>query len=527
MGVITNLISMNQAKKYRDQQLQVQSFDLASKSDDPQLRQWGIQNLVDLGTKNAPNPEVKKQIPVLGQFAHLLSGLKTLNPSPSAPKAPEGPAPKYDPARAEIDRTKQADIEQKRKQVAEQQQSDITQAREIAVEKAKLDIDDLRDKAKFARDEAEADKLRDGARKRLEGIKNILASDEYRRMLGQIETGIALPRELATNASQTREDALAAYAQKLGKTVDQLTPQEREDAQNEAAGAHAAAIAGAKPKPATETSRLADAYRAAGMSPEEANRKAGDLVVRLNEAKVAAAKTRAAGGGAGPALTRDQLTALAEGEINGLGTPSFGLSSNNPNRLAYQQAKADLLLGKGVGEAAAERAETKAESGSLTDLTKTRGRLASYEAGAKANLDNFINQAKKIVDSGVPWINTPLRQVAQQGLGSTDLAAYRAARLVALNEIAKVTTSLNGVLSQHAQEEASSISPENSTLNQILAVAEVLKTDMQNRMQGLDQEIANKRQNISKTDKPTGEDKEYNGHTYHRDKTGEPWRLVK
>ena len=266
MGVITNLISMGQAKKYQDQQNQVRAFDLASKSDDPQLRQWGIQSLVDLGEKNAPNPEVKKQIPVLGQFAHMLSGLKNLNPVPGAPKPAEGPAPRYDPARAEIDRTKRADEETRvaaaRDKTIKEQDADIEQSRQIAVEKARLDIDDLIDKRRTERGDAEQNKLRDDARKRLEGIKNILTPDEYRRVLTQIETGVALPRELATNASQTREDALEAKAQKLGKPVDQLTPQEREDAQNDAAGSHAAAIAGAKPKPATETSRLSDAYRA-------------------------------------------------------------------------------------------------------------------------------------------------------------------------------------------------------------------------------------------------------------------------
>ena len=54
---------------------------------------------------------------------------------------------------------------------------------------------------------------------------------------------------------------------------------------------------------------------------------------------------------------------------------------------------------------------------------------------------------------------------------------------MALNEIARVgeqLLNLAGALSDHARQEIEAISPENSTLNQILAVTEVLKSDMKN-----------------------------------------------
>lgn len=187
MGVITNLIRTGMEKKQQDQYNQMQAFTLASKSDDPQLRQWGIQSLVDMGKKTVMDPEQKKHLPVIGHIAQVLGAL---NPMPKAATAPEGPAPVYSPERAKAERANRAEEETqlalKRSKLMKEQENDLALAQTKAVEKAKLDIDDL----VYA-------KRRGEAKQRLEGIKNLLSPDEYKRILVNIDTDVTLPTAAA------------------------------------------------------------------------------------------------------------------------------------------------------------------------------------------------------------------------------------------------------------------------------------------------------------------------------------------
>jgi hypothetical protein len=142
MGVITNLIRANREKKAQDEEHQLRAFTLATQSDDPALKQWGIQSITSLGEKNAPNPEVKKHIPVLGKIASLMG---QMNPMPSAPKPPAGPAPKYDQGRADQEALRKATVEESKqaaiaKHVAKHEKAvaDIQQRNKWAAEEAQV-----------------------------------------------------------------------------------------------------------------------------------------------------------------------------------------------------------------------------------------------------------------------------------------------------------------------------------------------------------------------------------------------------
>jgi hypothetical protein len=144
----------------------------------------------------------------------------------------------------------------------------------------------------------------------------------------------------------------------------------------------------------------------------------------------------------------------------------------------------------GVTNLAANKADYKADAASLSGLTKMRDAVTAFEDTAGKNLDLFLEQAKGIIDSGSPAINAPLRFGAKLA-GSGNQAAYAAARQVAINEIAKVTSNptLAGQLSDSARHEVAAFSPENASLKQIYAVAKVLKQDMENRRITLDSKI--------------------------------------
>ncbi len=177
---------------------------------------------------------------------------------------------------------------------------------------------------------------------------------------------------------------------------------------------------------------------------------------------------------------------LATGQIPNVGSGAAGVKQRTDiaNRAAAGSSETPNLAASG--------ANFKADSGSLAALQKNRDAVVAFENTAGKNLDLFLSKAKGIIDSGSPWINSPLRTVAQSGLGSGDLAAFNAARQVAINEIAKVTSNpgLSGQLSDSARHEVEAFIPANATLKQVYNVANVLKQDMKNRHDSYDQQLA-------------------------------------
>jgi hypothetical protein len=175
--------------------------------------------------------------------------------------------------------------------------------------------------------------------------------------------------------------------------------------------------------------------------------------------------------------------------------PSFGMS----NPMARRQIL-DRAAQLGPIDVATEQAAFKANEASLRGLQTKNDALESFENTAGRNLDLFLDQAKKAVDTGSPWINSPLRSISKGALGSTDQAAYEAARQVALNEIAKVTNNpnLTGQLTNEARNEVASFNPNSATLAQTYRVAQVLKQDMANRRQANTDQIASIQQRIGR-----------------------------
>lgn len=156
---------------------------------------------------------------------------------------------------------------------------------------------------------------------------------------------------------------------------------------------------------------------------------------------------------------------------------------------------------------AANSAEYKANSASLSKLQSNLDNVSAFENTANKNLDLFTGLAKKAIDSGIPLLNTPLRAAAA-GLGSEDQAALNAARQVAVNEIAKVTSNpgLSGQLSDSARHEIEAFNPANATYGQTLRVAQVLKQDMANRHQSTAEQIADIQKRLgNKSATPQGE----------------------
>jgi len=155
------------------------------------------------------------------------------------------------------------------------------------------------------------------------------------------------------------------------------------------------------------------------------------------------------------------------------------------------------ILARAANQASAENttlsesiASGQADASSLKKVTQMLDAVTSFENTANANLDIYLQAAKRLYDTNSPLLNKPLREIDEKVLGSEDLAALRAARNVAFTEVAKVTNNpnLSGQLPVTARNEVFDLAGENATLGQIYRVAQVLKTDMANRHRYLDQQ---------------------------------------
>jgi hypothetical protein len=135
----------------------------------------------------------------------------------------------------------------------------------------------------------------------------------------------------------------------------------------------------------------------------------------------------------------------------------------------------------------------KANRTALSDITKREAQIGTMEKTAGKNLDVFLQQAKGVTDSGIVPLNHIFRGGAK-AFGDPKMAGFEAARITAFTEISRVLSgSMGGQLSDTARKEAESILKGDYTLPQLVRAAQILRTDMKNRMQG----IADEKQRLS------------------------------
>lgn len=132
---------------------------------------------------------------------------------------------------------------------------------------------------------------------------------------------------------------------------------------------------------------------------------------------------------------------------------------------------------------ATNAAKYKGQEGAYANLVKIENNMKAFEGTARANLGLMLETVSKIVDSGSPAANQPLRALANSALGSPEQAAFNAARRVAGTETARVLQSVqgSGVLSDEARREIDTILSQDATPRQLRAAVSVLMRDMDNR----------------------------------------------
>ncbi len=189
-------------------------------------------------------------------------------------------------------------------------------------------------------------------------------------------------------------------------------------------------------------------------------------------------------------LSEDAITMAAKKYAAGANLDNLGMNAKAEKDAILNKA-AELSKGTDI---ATQVALYKSNTGALTQLQKNAASINAFENTALSNIGVFEKTMKSVVDSGSPIINKPLREINEQGLGSPEVAAFKAARQIATTEIAKVLNNPNSsvALSDSARQEAQSLIGEGATMAQLYKIVETLKQDMVNRRKGFQDEIADR-----------------------------------
>lgn len=233
---------------------------------------------------------------------------------------------------------------------------------------------------------------------------------------------------------------------------------------------------------------------ALGMDPKERADVQGSAAGRAetkrhNLATEANAAARLSAEGAVPELTPDAIDAVAHSFAMGQPLPALGMGKQATNlRTQIMNRAAELYKGMDLPKQQAVYAATKT---SLGKMQVQADALEAFESTALKNLDVFLDSAKKVVDTGSPFLNSNIRTLNEKLLGDPKMAAFNAARRVVIPEFAKILANpgLSGQLSDTARKEVEEIVEKGATLKQIYAVAGVLKTDAANRKESYAEQI--------------------------------------
>ena len=208
--------------------------------------------------------------------------------------------------------------------------------------------------------------------------------------------------------------------------------------------------------------------------------------------------TTAGKGGAGAGDTKLTPEAIHAAAItyNATGQmPNLGMGGKEDKEAVLNES-AKLLDEQGISpeDIVANRASYKADSASLTTLTKAANTIEGFETTAKLNMQNALS----LMDKGAgtekgPVINRWL-QAGRKATGDPDVAAFNAALYTASTEYAKV---MSGAVSAQALTDSARKEAEDKVINAIDSprairnvYEKVMVPDMKNRKAGYDEQLS-------------------------------------
>ena len=138
----------------------------------------------------------------------------------------------------------------------------------------------------------------------------------------------------------------------------------------------------------------------------------------------------------------------------------------------------------------AARADVVSNQAALTNTTKMIHAANAFGKNAEYNFNIMLKRVKAVPDTKIPYMNTPIRELANKAGGSAEVAAYRTALATVQPEFARLlkNPNLTGVLTDTASSEMQKIIDGSYSLNQMMAVFDVLKQEKNNRIKSLEEE---------------------------------------
>jgi hypothetical protein len=209
-----------------------------------------------------------------------------------------------------------------------------------------------------------------------------------------------------------------------------------------------------------------------------------------------------AGGIAGSGLTQEAVDSAARryhetGEM----IPAGQGKSGTAIKTVILNRAAELFPGDSVG---GNKGDYKANAKSLTEAQSSFDAVNTFERTAIKNLDLMTRLAKKIPDWGSSWLNKPVRSLAG-AMGGEDMVAFNTALNAVRPEFNKILEGKvkgSAGLSEGARHEMATLMNEDMTVGQLLAAADVLKQDTENRKSSAQEVLKNIRARLrgQKTD---------------------------
>jgi len=181
-------------------------------------------------------------------------------------------------------------------------------------------------------------------------------------------------------------------------------------------------------------------------------------------------------------LSPEAVDFMARVWAGGGSLPPRGLLTNPQGVRVVEQAAS--LPG---ADPTAARADVVSNQAALTQITKNLNAVEAFGKTAEKNAAIMLNRMKLVPDTGIPYLNTPIRELARRGGGSAEVSAYKAALTTVIPEFSRILNNpnLTGQLTDTARKEMEHVIDGSATLNQMMKTLEVLKQDKENRIKDL------------------------------------------
>lgn len=177
----------------------------------------------------------------------------------------------------------------------------------------------------------------------------------------------------------------------------------------------------------------------------------------------------------------------------------YALTGSLPSLGMGASVKRDMILNRAAQLADSAgtsldilRADYKANQGSLNQQIKLKNSVDQFERTAQKNLDVALEAMKGVGNDGVPYWQKYKQSLQTGAVGDPKVAAFQTALKTVALEYAKImsgSTSASGA-TVSSQEEALKMLNSYMTKGQINAISDIMKQDMKNRKDAIDETIS-------------------------------------